>query len=67
MTARYHLGLTFKSNERPWSGTYDAYKINTDEEAIEWARYMRDHMTEYAVTLFKDDVMIVIPNAEENQ
>jgi len=52
----YQLQIRFKSNQFPWRGTHDAYKIYTDEEAIEWARSMQQGMgSMYDITLVRTD------------
>lgn len=52
----YRLSVTFCSNERPWSTLYDPspYPPKSDEDAIRWARGMRDGLSGYVVTLIKD-------------
>lgn len=62
----YTLSVTFRSNECPWSTIYDPrpYPPKSDEEAIEWARGMREGLQGYQVTLLKDDQPV---NIEEEQ
>lgn len=52
----YRLSVTFRSNERPWSTIYDPapYPPKSDEEAITWARGMKEGLGGYDVTLLKD-------------
>lgn len=51
----YHLTFTFKSNERPWSGSHQARGIETDEAALKWAQYFEDKLgSDYQITLFKN-------------
>lgn len=55
--ADYALSVMFLSNEHPWSMVYDKPKVympKTDEEAIDWARGMREGLTGYQVTLLRD-------------
>lgn len=56
----YRLLISFRSNERPWTGTHDPYPRDRfgddEEEARAWARRFERDLPEYAVTLLKDGI-----------
>lgn len=57
--AAYHLTFQFKSNEHPWSGSYEARGVETDEAAIKWAQYFVDKIGEdYQITLYKNGAVL---------
>ncbi len=63
----YELLVMFKSNETPWSGSYQPMRSHQpadDEAAIEWAKQMLDGLSsDYLVTLTKDGEAIPLqPN-----
>lgn len=57
---KYELRVTFLSNESPWTGTHNSYGITNDDEALEWARGMKESLEAngYQVTYFKDGVAV---------
>lgn len=61
----YALRVKFKSNEAPWSGSYEPaswHQPKDDEAAIEWAVEMSDGLgLDYLVTLTKDDAVLPLP------
>jgi hypothetical protein len=61
----YALRIKFKSNEAPWSGSYEPaewHQPADDEAAIKWAVGMSDGLgMDYLVTLTKNGVVIPLP------
>lgn len=60
--AEYKLGITFRSNERPYSTDYRPYPADRfgddDDSAKAWAIGMQNGLWGYDVTLFKDGVVL---------
>ena len=64
----YHLTFQFKSNERPWSGSHQAYGIETDEAARKWASYFVDKIGgDYKITLFKNGVVMPLTEMDADR
>ena len=61
----YGLRVKFKSNEAPWSGSYEPaswHQPIDDAAAIKWAVNMSDGLgPDYLVTLTKDGTVIPLP------
>jgi hypothetical protein len=58
----YWIAVSFKSNERPWNGTYrPPNQPGDDADAIDWACGMRDNLPDYVVTLYRGAINIPLP------
>jgi hypothetical protein len=62
MSAIYRLLISFRSNERPWTGSHEPYPkdrfAEDDEAAKQWAASMQKQLFDYNVTLLKDGILL---------